>query len=58
MAITALVCVAIGAAVLIVTFTADGGAGDGGRIETRTLAMGAAFVVAGVLAGAQAVRGD
>jgi hypothetical protein len=58
MAVTALICIAIGAVVLIVTFTADENGLDGGRFETKTLAMGVAFVVAGVLAGAQAVRGD
>ncbi len=59
MGITAILCVLIGIAILVVTFTADSGSEEGGgRFETRTLAIGIGFVVAGFVSAASAVRGD
>jgi hypothetical protein len=59
MAITAILCVLIGVAILVVTFTADSGSEEGGgRFEVRTLAVGVGFVIAGFVSAAAAVRGD
>lgn len=59
MAITAIVCVLIGAAILVVTFTADSGSEDGGgRFEVRTLVAGIGFVIAGFVSAGAAIRGD
>ena len=59
MAITALLCVLIGAAILVVTFTAgDGEEVGGGRFETRTLAVGIGFVIAGLASAGAAIKGD
>ena len=60
MAITALVCIAIGAVVLLITFTADENMDGtaGGRYEVKTIAAGIAFVVAGLGAAGKAITGD
>ncbi len=58
MAITAIVCAAIGAVILVVAFTADQAAGSGGRFEGRVIVGGVAFLGAGVVSAAKAVKGD
>ena len=58
MAITAIVCGAIGAVILVVAFTADQAAGPGGRFEGRVIVGGLVFLGAGIASAAQAVRGD
>jgi len=59
MAVTAVLCAAIGIAILIVTFTAGEGSEEGGgKMETRTLAVGGAFVLAGFVSAGMAIKGD
>jgi uncharacterized membrane protein len=59
MAITAIACVLIGAAILVVTFTADNASEERvNRFEVRTIAVGIGFVIAGFVSAGAAIRGD
>lgn len=58
MGVTAVLCLLIGAAILVVTFTAGEANDEGGRMEGRTLLVGIAFVVAGFVSGGMAIKGD
>jgi hypothetical protein len=60
MAITSIVCIGIGALILVITFTADDSADGyaGGRYEAKTIAAGIAFVIAGFGAAGKAISGD
>jgi hypothetical protein len=51
-------CVAIGIAILVVTFFAEQGAGKGGKFETKTLVFGGGFLIAGVGAFVKALDGE
>ena len=59
MGITSVLCLVIGAAILIMTFMAGQGSDEGGgRFEAKTLAIGIGFVLASFGAGAAALKGE
>ena len=58
MAITAIVCALIGIGILVVTFTAEEGAGEGGRFEGRTIVVGLAFIGGGFVSAGMAIKGE
>ena len=58
MAITAVICGLIGAAILVVAFAGHDETAGVARYEVRTIAFGIAFVIAGVISGVMAYKGD